>query len=476
MARLKLLSTFSLVSTFFVVQNSWAFVEKASDLYLSTQGHDRYLEIAQNLVDDGLYYSAVPFVKEYMASGSVSKNKLDAVIDDIIINVGVKQFEVFPQDILSKVNTPMVAYIRAKKNFRKRKYDDALKELSTGIPSAHSAKPFALNLEATIFSIKGNLSEAIRTFEECVSASEKQARQKDDQILKDQLYLNRDYCLIGIPRAEFQGQKYEDAYSSYLDLPKSSPIWPEILFEEAWNSFYMKDYNRALGKLVTYKAPVFSYVFLPEIDILRALTYMELCLWDDARKVVDDFYAQYDKEYLSLKTFLNKNSGDLKYYYNLAKGYREGKYRDQGLLSRLVSNIVKDGTYLELFEQFARGRSELAKIKKVRDSRFKRVLASNLKETLLLQRDLIGSYVKRRLNSFRIQMSNSFEGMSYIKLEILSQKKGALYGKSNLTDRQRGDILFLKRNEKQYFWTFNGEFWADELGDYVFALKSECRG
>ena len=26
-----------------------------------------------------------------------------------------------------------------------------------------------------------------------------------------------------------------------------------------------------------------------------------------------------------------------------------------------------------------------------------------------------------------------------------------------------------------YLWTFNGEFWADELGDYVFSLKSECK-
>ena len=29
--------------------------------------------------------------------------------------------------------------------------------------------------------------------------------------------------------------------------------------------------------------------------------------------------------------------------------------------------------------------------------------------------------------------------------------------------------------KKQYFWNFNGEFWADELGDHVFSLKSECK-
>ena len=64
--------------------------------------------------------------------------------------------------------------------------------------------------------------------------------------------------------------------------------------------------------------------------------------------------------------------------------------------------------------------------------------------------------------------------MSYIKLEMLSQKKRRLYEQADNGKRQRGDIQYLPRNEKQYFWDFNGEFWADELGDYVFALRSEC--
>ena len=37
-----------------------------------------------------------------------------------------------------------------------------------------------------------------------------------------------------------------------------------------------------------------------------------------------------------------------------------------------------------------------------------------------------------------------------------------------------GDIKNLKRDSGQYLWNFNGEFWADELGDYVFSLKSSC--
>ncbi len=72
-------------------------------------------------------------------------------------------------------------------------------------------------------------------------------------------------------------------------------------------------------------------------------------------------------------------------------------------------------------------------------------------------------------------MKKAFEGLSYIKLEMLSLKKDSLYDVSSAQDRMRGDIKNLQRNDRQYFWKFNGEFWADELGDYVFSLKSECR-
>jgi len=71
-------------------------------------------------------------------------------------------------------------------------------------------------------------------------------------------------------------------------------------------------------------------------------------------------------------------------------------------------------------------------------------------------------------------LDKSFEGMTYIKLEVLGRKKQQVYTARYSGIRNRGDIKYLQRNEKQYFWTFNGEFWADELGDYVFSLKSEC--
>ncbi len=89
------------------------------------------------------------------------------------------------------------------------------------------------------------------------------------------------------------------------------------------------------------------------------------------------------------------------------------------------------------------------------------------------QKEILGAFVKSKLVGKYAELYHAFEGMSYIKLEVLEQRKARLY-KFDDKERGRGDVKYIERNEKQYFWNFNGEFWADELGDYVFALGSEC--
>ena len=102
-------------------------------------------------------------------------------------------------------------------------------------------------------------------------------------------------------------------------------------------------------------------------------------------------------------------------------------------------------------------------------------MGKNLFSALTLQRDLIGAYVRQNLNQYAYQINKTFEQMTYVKLEILRRRKTELMTTQVDVKRDRGSVKYLKRTSKQYFWNFNGEFWADELGDYVFALKSECK-
>jgi len=87
---------------------------------------------------------------------------------------------------------------------------------------------------------------------------------KGSNAQKEQLIINHDYCIAGLARVQFASKDYKKADLTYLDIPKESFVWPEILFEEAWNSYYQRNYNRTLGKLISYKAPIFDFIFKPE--------------------------------------------------------------------------------------------------------------------------------------------------------------------------------------------------------------------
>lgn len=469
----KLLSPFLFLLIF---QSTFASVDGAWSALVRNRGSvGSYPEVVRNLLESRLYFTSIAYLKEYLYSsnGSVTK-EVDQLIDEVITQVGVRQFEVLPVSTLRKASSPVIKYILAKKLFRIGRYPEALTALNGTIPREHPVKPFALLLEGSIFSVLGKTQSSVAAYKNCVAETKRQMNKTNNQNRLRQLSINRDYCTVGIPRAQFADKAYEDATLTYLDLSKDSYVWPEILFEEAWNSFYQRDYNRTLGKLVTYKAPLLQFVFNPEVEVLKALTYMELCLFGDARKVVDDFYKTYQEDTLGVKKFLSKYGKDYKYFYLLAKSKKNGKSSGNNLLNRLLDNVLRDAAFIELIDSFNVGREEIGFLKRLGNSKMRKVFTQNLRDGLLLQRDLIGAYVRKNLHLNMDLLDKSFEGMTYIKLEVLGRRKEQLYYASNEFDRSRGDIRYLKRNDKQYFWTFNGEFWADELGDYVFSLRSEC--
>jgi tetratricopeptide (TPR) repeat protein len=450
--------------------------QRASSIYHSGD-KSQYPQLVSELIDEKLYFSAVPFLKEYLStSGKINDAALDRDLDRLVSEVGVRQFEILPVNILEKSNAPTLRYILAKKAFRQGKYEEALKHLEKRIDDSNSVKPFSLLLKGSILSATSKGDAAISIFKECIDVSNSHLRNTKNPERIWQLKINRDYCLVGIARTEFAMKKYESANLSYLDLDKSSSIWPEILFEEAWNSFYLKDFNRTLGKLVTYKAPVFHYIFNPEIEVLKALTFMELCLWDDSKNVVEKFYTKYEADNDNFTKVLNSMGKDYSKYYMLMKDHAEGTNKSGGILGTALSSIAKDSAYRELISSYNDAHVEIEKLKSLAGSKFKAELEANLKDALALQRDLIGGYVKGQLQLSSAQMIKAFEDMSYIKLEILSKRKTEIYDQVSLRgERARGDVMYVKRTDKQYFWNFKGEFWADELGDYVFALRSECK-
>jgi hypothetical protein len=101
-------------------------------------------------------------------------------------------------------------------------------------------------------------------------------------------------------------------------------------------------------------------------------------------------------------------------------------------------------------------------------------LAEVLNFRLKAIRALAGVFVKNSLLDYYSELISNYEKMSFIRLEMLRRFKEKLLSKKAASEeRGRGNVRPTRRDD-QYYWSFNGEFWNDELGDYVFGLESEC--
>ncbi len=61
----------------------------------------RYPQMVSELIKDKMYFSSIPFIKEYLSTTSrINDSAVDKVLDELITEVGVKQFEVLPANIL----------------------------------------------------------------------------------------------------------------------------------------------------------------------------------------------------------------------------------------------------------------------------------------------------------------------------------------------------------------------------------------
>ncbi|MBF0361393.1 MAG: hypothetical protein HQK49_10290 [Oligoflexia bacterium] len=431
------------------------------------------------LMENGLYFSSWPIVREDLKRNNLRSETADFVLSQVIFKMGAKHIEsILSDDKNFKTNgLPSLKYIWAKILFKKGQYEAAIKIIRS-MPEDSSIRALSYLIEGSALVFIDRPEEAFDIFADCINKSNKSLSRAKTKSEKRILEVNKDYCLVGAARILFSQKQFVSAYLAYLDLSKESYIWPEILLEEAWNSYYLRDFNRTLGKLVTYHAPFLRGVFYPEAEVLLALTYLRMCLWGDVKRVVDEFYSNFEDSFEQVKKYMSSVDGNHQHFYKLAIQKLQGKYLENRTLDKIIDSIVHENAFNEMRISLEEGENEENLVGNNNSKVAAGVNPNNIRKYLSFSlnehRRLMGEYVLDKVKKKLKELDKAFKDMSYIKLEVLAHEKKKLYAFDERTARERGDVKFLKRNEKQYFWTFNGEFWADELGDYVFALGSEC--
>lgn len=363
-------------------------------------------------------------------------------------------------------------YAAARTAMLKGDFQGALGGLSE-IPAKAKLRSELLQLRATARVMLGAFAPAISDFRECA----KSASEGSDL---------RNRCVAGEARTLYEQGNYPEADRVYDQVAKASLVWPDILFEQAWNSYRRSEFNRTLGKLVSYKSPALAFVYNPEIDVLRAQAYLALCLYNDANEGVNEFNSRYAPVSDEVKKLTDKLNTKLQAYYDQGKEAALAPLGSMRPLHRLMNRFVRSAAFQDWVRSERELSVELGNIKSFSSGgapaepgygTFPQFLSKVLDFRLKAIREMGGAFVRNSLLDYHDELIAQFEKIAFIKLEMLRRFKEQLMTRKSSVgeERGRGNVAPVRRDD-QYFWSFNGEFWNDELGDYVFGLESECNG
>jgi len=472
----------------------YAFAEVEQDRHLQGSG---YAWITLSLIQAHLDHAATYFFIKTLQSGDKAAiRRVLSKTEELIHHVGA--------DILRKYlirhthyedydewNRSAYLYALAKDALLAGQEDRAIGYVN-GIQSSSPLWPFAYQIRGVANAILGKNDAALEDFRSC-------AKRSDDVIIsgegRDSLRVAqsrreaddlKSRCIASEARTLYQMERFEEADRVYDKIPKGSFVWPDILFEQAWNAFGRSEYNRTLGKLVTYKSPALSFEFNTEIEVLRAQAYLGLCLYQDANETVNEFNGKYSRVGEEAKHFVEANSSDLGAFYDFGKKALSSSLSSKNTLYLMADRFVRGPYFQDLVISEREVNAEEAAIQQFdrlqpgvghsSSQGFPGFLSQVLNWRMKSIRLLGGAFVKNSLIDYHSALISDFEKMAFIKLEMLKRAKEKLmnpHSGAGDQDRSRGNIEPTRRDD-QYRWSFNGEFWNDELGDYVFGLESEC--
>lgn len=454
--------------------SAFASMKKAERYYNKDQ--KKYLEkIVEELMKSKYFFSASLFAKEILISRDKLPTYFESRLEKLILKTGTQSFLPLSNNVLEKHKSPSLSLVLGIKYFQKARYQDAIRVLNR-IPENHRFSPEAFMMKASAHNLLKQHEKSLNVYQQCIESSSNFEEKAKHKKLKRYFAIIRENCHIHVARAYYTQKDYEKAMELYEKIPKTSYRWPYIILEKAWTHYYLKDYNRTLGSLVTYKSPLLSSYFFPEAEILNALSYYRMCLWNDSLKKIEEFYKVYKTRSDELKGLLLQHKTSQTFFLKLLFTPLAQTEKANPFIRNLVTQVKKQVKFSVDVVNYKKAQHELKFIKSLKKGAFQRELLSMIKTEVSWRAKHLNYYLKKNMFHFLNEIHRFSYEMFNIKLEIFSQQRNLVYNNKRLVSyRNRGSDKNVNRQDHQQFYDFRGEFWGDELGDYSFGLKSNCK-
>ncbi len=380
--------------------------------------------------------------------------------------------DVFPDRIEEKYRDEM-AYMLGQHFYNVGELEQALQYLDfvTDV-SPYYAK--ALFLSGITHIRTYEAQDAVDDFIELMVLVER-SRARDDELRQ-----LGEIARISMARTFYSTGEYDKAIDYYAQIEQSSDYWLEALFESSWAYFQTDQYNRALGNLHSLNSPFFNDEYYPEAPILQAVIFFYNCRFAEARLAIDEFEWVYGPLRDELSELLGGLETNADYFEFLEQSDERLSRRFDPKLQQIVNAALSDRTIrnaLAFIEELDR---EVAYMDSADPGWAGSDLGGFLAQEILGARDLsigeAGGLVRNRLNTIRDELGQKSREAQAILVETDLAEANAISSdvRSELF-RGESDELTRDVHAEQMYWTFDGEYWKDELGYYFYHIESACQ-
>jgi tetratricopeptide (TPR) repeat protein len=460
-----------------------------------------HFELGRALYDAGYYQSALNHFDMVLMNDGIPE--YDQTLQYLVLigrelpgepnrysRVSEKFIDKFPAEIPEAL-APEVGYLLAMAAYRDSRLDDVV-FFMTHVSSDSPYYVKARYLEGVTFVRQNKGNEALASFKEVLRWLD--AKSQNEKLTAEELRL-REFTLAALGRVFYQvgstlwkmgeREKASNSWSTslkyYNAFSRDSRMWLDALFEASWAYYRVDNFGKALGLLLTLNSPFFIDKYYPEAMLLQATIYYTNCHYDRVVDILTDYKATYEPMKKQVDTLVSRLFQPEEVYSFLHKVQHADTSDYDETLQLILEASLQDRdlrrgmTYIEMLDEekkkiednTALHTSELGKnmIQELEATRMLSIVEAGKKGKLRLERlqEELRDLSNRALD-IEIETTEKYAA----RVELKESDPNALVEFENQIDE------VMKADDEHLFWTFDGEYWRDELGYYWYYIPSRC--
>jgi tetratricopeptide (TPR) repeat protein len=437
--------------------------------------------MAAALTQAGLYQSAAKLLVEVLLEGpdkpffKEAFGKLRQLRQEIIYNPpDLEELTKFPLVGYSQQFQDEFNYVLGEFFYDFANYQRALKHFeAVSDKSPDAAK--ALYLTGLVQVRYKMYKSAVENLQKSINVAEET---KADSAVVDLAYM-------ALARIAYESENFDAAIFYYKKVPRDSIRAGTVFYELAWAYLMKGDYSRALGSFQALHSPVFGTTFYPELWILEARAYGDLCRYDRANKALRMFDDQVGVNVDPLKKFINAQRQPEDFYLNFVASVNQGTKQGVARLPKeLQWPILSNVEFFNLYRTIRQIEAEDKQIRGNASSLGSFAQEMAIKLSILKKDGLVraGVKVQQILTELEASIAEAQVQQTEIEVDInaadidkMTAEIRASVGEGDDAEAKKvkgGNIAIVGGDTE--VWPFEGEYWLDEVPYYRSLLTSQC--